>query len=203
MSQTTKAYLLIKEKLLNGSIKNGEMLSERVLSEKLSIGRMPVREAIKDLIREELLWTVPGRGAYVRQLSADEVQELYEARYAIEGMAAYLAAMRGDKEEIKTLGRAIKEEITSGDSDSGQLQALGAELHSAIFRAAANRELDKMHKHLHNKMVLNMRLSRMSNTVRIQDSAEEHLDIVEAVISGDSKIGRASCREGVYVACVS
>ena len=99
MSLRDKAYVKLRDMLLHGRLKHGEMLSERMLAESFSIGRMPIREAIRDLARDELIEVIPGHGAFVRQLSAEEVEELYEVRFAIEGMAAYLAALRGDKEE--------------------------------------------------------------------------------------------------------
>ena len=49
-------------------------LSERSIAEPLDIGRTPVREAMRDLVRDGLLEVAPARGTYVRTFTAEEVR---------------------------------------------------------------------------------------------------------------------------------
>jgi DNA-binding GntR family transcriptional regulator len=62
--------------------------------EELGLSRLPIREALSKLERDGLVEIFPARGAQVRRLSASNIESLYQAREALEGMAARLAAMR-------------------------------------------------------------------------------------------------------------
>src|SRR5690606_31196479 len=93
--ESERAYERLVALLLDGAFPEGTPLSERSLSETLGFGRTPTREAVRDLVREGVLESHPTRGTIVRPLSLAELQDIYEIRYAIEGMAGFLAAERG------------------------------------------------------------------------------------------------------------
>ena len=78
-----KAYSRLLDLILSGQISDNVPLAERRLAERLGIGRTPVREAIKDLVREGVLEAHPTRGTFVRQLSLRDVQEIYQLRFRI------------------------------------------------------------------------------------------------------------------------
>lgn len=90
-SEKQKAYSRLLDTILCGDILQDVPFSERRLAESVVMGRTPVREAIKDLVREGVLEAYPTRGTLVRQFTLRDVQENYQVRYAIEGLAAFLA----------------------------------------------------------------------------------------------------------------
>src|SRR6266700_7038399 len=95
-----RAYTLLRDLVISGSFAPDEPLSERSLSNRLAFGRTPVREALMALAKDGLLTIHPMRGTFVRQLSFDDLREIHEIRLALEGMAAYLAAVRGPTEAL-------------------------------------------------------------------------------------------------------
>src|SRR3979411_2369188 len=90
--------------LLGGAVPFDVPLSERAIADAIDIGRMPVREALRDLAREGIVSVEPGRGTFLRRLAASEVTELLEVRLAIEGMAARLAV---EKEFVGELPQIV------------------------------------------------------------------------------------------------
>src|SRR5947209_5863792 len=91
-----QALQTLREAILAGRLAPGERLVEERLSAELGMSRVPIREAIKQLVIEGL--AVPaadapgGRGAQVATLSPDVAAELIEVRAVLEGLNARLAA---------------------------------------------------------------------------------------------------------------
>ncbi|WP_176245134.1 GntR family transcriptional regulator [Oceanibacterium hippocampi] len=106
MSAQQRAYAFIKDRIMSGSIQGGAKLNPVSIADQLGISRMPVREALLQLDAEGLVTNRPNRGAIVTSLTADDVEELFEIRAALEGVAARHAATRftpSDMEELQAL----------------------------------------------------------------------------------------------------
>src|SRR6185503_16394649 len=74
----------LRAAILDGDIPPGAPLVETALSEQFDISRGPLREALRQLIEEGLVVTVPYTGTHVAALSADNVREIYSLRTALE-----------------------------------------------------------------------------------------------------------------------
>jgi DNA-binding GntR family transcriptional regulator len=81
---TARAYLTIKEHILDGRLDEDSRLTEGSLSSRLGISKSPIREALNRLEAEGLVHIEPRKGAYLRRLSMSEMNELYELREALE-----------------------------------------------------------------------------------------------------------------------
>ena len=81
---TTLAYNSIKEYILDGKMDEDSRLTEDFLSNQLGISKSPIREALNRLEAEGLIRIEPRKGAYLRRLSIDEINELYDLREALE-----------------------------------------------------------------------------------------------------------------------
>ena len=77
----------LRSDIVRGALGLGELLSERVLAEKLGVSKTPVREALAQLRQEGLVRIVPQRGAFVFSLSASEVIAICEFRQTLEAAA--------------------------------------------------------------------------------------------------------------------
>ena len=86
-------------------------LDERQLGMALGISRTPAREAIRQLVSEGLLESVPGRGVVVITLDRDDIRELFEMREALEGLAARTVAGRtpsaGEIRDLRSIALAL------------------------------------------------------------------------------------------------
>lgn len=99
------AYSRLRQMIIDKELQPGEVLSERGISLQFGVGRMLVREAIRMLAQEGLLEVSPMRGTFVRQLSLTDLQEIHEVRLALEGMAASLAAQKGNPDNLMAIAK--------------------------------------------------------------------------------------------------
>jgi DNA-binding GntR family transcriptional regulator len=184
---SAQAYSKLRALILDGSLPSGTSLSERGLAETLVMGRMPVREAIRELAKEGLVATSPSRGTFVRQLGISELRDLYEARQAVEGMAAFLATKRGPTPRLLAF-RGKFEDILEGrvQADLRGMQEIGNTFHLAIVEAAQNKELARIVDSLQAQVTLSMRMATESNPDRIPISLKEHLSILAAIEARDA-----------------
>ena len=74
----------LREKILSGEIKAGQPLRQAALAEELNVSRIPVREALLQLEAEGLVSFEPHKGATATELSASQVDELFELRAMLE-----------------------------------------------------------------------------------------------------------------------
>ena len=139
-SLADEAYQRITGAMLSGAIAPGARLVMDALAEELEISRTPVRDALRRLEQEGLIEPAGRRGFVVREIDAEEIRQTYEAREAIEGYAARLAARRGEQaaaEVRKAIARADEFEI---ETPLGSYLANRA-VHRAIVAASGNRIL--------------------------------------------------------------
>lgn len=184
--ERNRAYRLLLDLILGGKVDVDTPLSERKLAESLNMGRTPVREALRDLARDGVLEARPARGTFVRELSMEDVQEIYEVRYALEGMAAYLAAERGPTAALKAYGPKFQEMVASPETfDPVEEYELGAEFHLEVFRSARNRNLLQMYEPLRIRFAVALGLPQHYDHERVRQSVSEHLEILMAIETGE------------------
>ena len=99
----TRAYHYLRQQLLEGRFQPGTRLLYGPIGKEIGVSATPVREAAGRLANEGLVELVPQRGAVVREISREEMAELYEVRLGIEPYAAGLAAKRITASAIKDL----------------------------------------------------------------------------------------------------
>src|SRR6478609_3711227 len=87
MSASERAYRHVKDRILDGSLPGGELISEGEIAEALGMSRTPVRAAFGQLEAEGLLRLYPKRGALVVPVSASETEAVMETRWVIERYA--------------------------------------------------------------------------------------------------------------------
>jgi len=171
--------------LLDGAVPFDVPLSERAIADTVGLGRMPVREALRDLAREGILSVQAGRGTYLRQLDPQDATELLQVRLALEGMAARLAAEAGFVGELPQVvaalqslgkGRLAGERIR-------QAEASGDQVHWLIVQGAGNETLSSLYRGLRLRIAISLRLVQRREVSRIKETIGEHLAIAQAVLS--------------------
>ena len=99
----------LRNSIIDGSLKMGQVLSERKISEELGVSKSPVREALAQLRDEGLVSIEPQKGARVFSLSETEVTQICDFRQAIEIAAFELALSRGPSRLASDMERVVKE----------------------------------------------------------------------------------------------
>jgi DNA-binding GntR family transcriptional regulator len=106
-SLNQQAYDEIRRQILNGELAPSTPLSEHQLAASLELSRTPVREAIKRLEKERLVYSVPNRGTFVAELAARDISEIYQVRERLESLAARIAAEQMSPDDIRTLEEEV------------------------------------------------------------------------------------------------
>ncbi len=104
-SLADRAYHLILDQMLRGSLPLGSVLSRRRLAEQFQMSIVPVAQALQRLEIEGLLESRPRAGTRVKVPTVQEVRERFELRQALEGQSARLCAERATFQERLELRR--------------------------------------------------------------------------------------------------
>jgi DNA-binding GntR family transcriptional regulator len=190
-----RAYDNLIRLILGGSFSPGQPLSERSLSEKLGIGRTPVREALRELERSGLVEVLPARGTFVKTPSLTDLREIYEIRYALEGMAAFAAAKRGITPELLDYKKKFENLARNPETTSAaEIDELGTQFHLKIIEATGNQTLLKLFRQFRLPFLLEGGLVRASRIAVVQQLVDEHIGILNAIATGDaSKAQQLMC----------
>ena len=111
----------IRQRILSGDLAPGEVLRQEALADELGVSRVPIREAITRLTGEGLLTKVPHKGAYVAELSIEEVQETFEIRIRLEPWLFSQAIPHITDAEIAKAEKLVAEMDTADSGVWGQL----------------------------------------------------------------------------------
>ncbi len=183
-SLTEAAYEALKERLVLLDIEPGEPLSEQALSTELSVGRTPLREALKRLESDHLVVTYPRRGTFASAVDITALSEISELRRVLEPLAAGLGAVRADAEDHRRL-LELRDGLLALPSDTSARDHMEWDLqvHRAIYRATHN-------DHLETALVRYGNLATRIWSVAAPRLADvgphivEHVDLLTAVLDG-------------------
>lgn len=139
-SLADEAYQRITAAMLSGAIAPGARLVMDALAEELEISRTPVRDALRRLEQEGLIEPAGRRGFVVREIDAEEIRQTYEAREAIEGYAARLAAHRGEVAAAEVRAAVARADEFDIETPLGSYLA-NRMVHRAVVEASGNRIL--------------------------------------------------------------
>ena len=127
----------LRDMILAGTLALGERIDQDAVAEAHGMSRLPVREALIALEQEGLVVNTPRRGAYVAQLTPEDVHDQYEVYGLVAGIAAARAAERLSAAEIADLRRA-HEQFVKARGGAAQ-QRSNEEFHRIINRVAGSR----------------------------------------------------------------
>ncbi|MET9954843.1 GntR family transcriptional regulator [Streptomyces sp. NPDC006339] len=129
----------LRDRIITGRLKPGDRLVERDVAEDFGVSRVPVREAIRILIGEGFLQAVSQRRIVVREMSRQDVENLFDMREALEVLAVRRAAERRTPAELSTLARLLDEARAATDAGGPErLSRANAAFHAQIVRMSRN-----------------------------------------------------------------
>jgi DNA-binding GntR family transcriptional regulator len=167
----------LREAILEGVLGPGVRLRQEELATLFDTSRIPVREALHLLEYEGLASSEPRRGFTVTALDADQIEEVYDLRIALESLAVRIAIplMTGeDRAELQTL----YEQMQAEDDLVTQL-AVREQLYLRLYNITARPRLVGLILRLRQEAAPSLRWRL------VQHSPETHQAIFEAVMAGD------------------
>ena len=138
-SLSNKAYRLIEEMIATLTLAPGSNITEKGLSEKLGIGRTPIREALQRLAIERLVVAVPRHGILVTEINIQEHLALLETRRVLDRLIAIRAASRATPEQRDTLqDLAMKIVDAAAVPDAAEFMRVDNEADNILETASRN-----------------------------------------------------------------
>ena len=181
--------------IIHGRYEAGARIQEQEVADSFQVSRGPVREALRILERDGLIQINARRGAQVTELSVAELNEIFEPRIALNGLAARCAALRQDPESIARFRVAVERiaAMAAADDHDGYLDAsYGA--NRAMCDASGNAFLSRLVFLLAHQTLRYSRLG-LSTTRRRQQSAKHWRRTLAAVIAGDADEAQAAAEQ--------
>jgi DNA-binding GntR family transcriptional regulator len=182
-----KVFTQLQNDILNGKYESGYSLIETRLSEELGVSRTPIREAIRQLELEGLVQAIPNKGAIVKGISAQDIEDIYTIRMLIEGLAARWATEKITHEELQELREALDmEEFYTMKNDTEHLMKFDSRFHDIIFKASKSKPLMHTLSTFHHYVQRSRNVS-LSSPGRAKEVLEEHKAIFQAISEGDAE----------------
>jgi len=188
----------IRQAILNRTLVPGSRINQYQLAEDLNVSLVPVREALKTLEAEGLVTIIPRRGAFVTEISLDDLDELYFARKLIEGEAIALACEHFTPQDFIILRNIIEDmKAATAIGDIHAFMQYNRDFHMHIYSTTKNRYLFQMIETLWERSELYR--FRYVFVLRNADTIhQEHEDIFAACQAGDRARARLLAQEHIW-----
>jgi phosphonate utilization transcriptional regulator len=185
-SLTSLVQQELERRILAGDILPGDKLVEQDVATELNVSRGPVREAFRALEQAGLVVTEKNRGVFVRKISLQEADEIYEVRAGLDELIGRLAAERASEEDIRELRALVDRMRVAGKAkDVNAYYPLNIRFHDRLAQIAGNGTLLAAYRRLINELHLYRRQTLERGADSFHTSTRQHADIVEAVASRD------------------
>ena len=188
----------IREGIRVGEYVPGQRLVESDLTQAFGISRGPLREAMRRLAGDGLVVIEPHKGVAVRKMSAEDLEELYDVRRAMESLAARLAAKHIDEGDNRARLKALVDAMRAHKkgSDVMAYTALNEEFHQLIVEMSGNRYLHNLVNQLR-VPIFRYQFNRFLDNDAKKNSIDEHQAIAKAILERDGNKAEKAMRHHV------
>lgn len=186
-----QTYKALRESILNGDLAAGDRLIETQIAEQLQVSRTPIREAIRQLQREDLITADELGWLRVTSVSPTEAMHLYDCRIVLETLAVTSAcqnATDSQLKKLKSLVAQVEKLFKQQDNpSSSQLLELDYQFHRTIAQYSGNNYLVFLLDQIFAKMAL-LRVQTMHHNPRVLEIRTEHQLLMEAIASRNIEV---------------
>ena len=178
----------LRQRIFNRELVPGSWIDELRLAKDYGISRTPLREALKVLAAEGLVTMKVRRGAYVTEVSEQDLREVYHLLGLLESDAAGRVALRAgahELEQLQHLHQQLEAAATGPQPARERFFQINEQFHLCLLEIANNRWATQMASDLRKVMKLN-RHNSLLKAGRIAESLAEHRDIMLALCARDA-----------------
>ncbi|HSB98535.1 MAG TPA: GntR family transcriptional regulator [Burkholderiaceae bacterium] len=175
----------LREKIFARELEPGAWIDELKLAAEWGISRTPLREALKVLAVEGLVTMKVRRGAYVTEMSRDDVTQVYRLLALLESDAAGEVAASANDAQLAEL-RALHERLEKQTRQRDAFFAANERFHFKLLEIAGNRWRSQIVADLRKVMKLNRHHS-LFRQGRIAESLAEHRALMQALEAHDAR----------------
>jgi len=188
LSVTNSIAEYLRGKIIVGELQGGLRLNENQLAPKLGISRPPMREAFRILEHEHVIVSIPRKGVYIKEISINDCQEVYQMREMLECYAVDLLKSKNIlslQEVSSALTSASGLLIPPDDNQDQRLKYLKtfADFHIKMVEAPGNNRLDYFYKSIQSTLY-RYQFMYLSLPGAGPHSLEEHHHILNLITAG-------------------
>lgn len=177
-----EVYRQILSVILSGHLQPGDRIVQEKIAAEINVSRTPVREALLRLEQEGILEITSRNGFHIRKITHTEVEEIYQAREAIEGYSVRLLAEFGQAPQHDFIEKVILEESRLESEQLEDFFHANRKIHRAIVEQTHNSHLLNMFDSLWNRGI-SFRLFAEIDNAELAESLKEHQVLIEAIRS--------------------
>jgi DNA-binding GntR family transcriptional regulator len=190
MRATERAYAWVREGILESSLGAGSRLTEQELAAAVGVSRTPIREALRRLHAEGLVHFEPNHGAIVASFESSDAEEIFELRAVLEPLGARRAALHATAAEIAEMHelaeKQMHESVARGSGFLTRIGDLNDRFHRLIQQASNSQRLVKSLSGILEAPLI-LRTFREYTAVELRRSADQHLELVQALQARDAE----------------
>jgi DNA-binding GntR family transcriptional regulator len=175
----------LRQQIFARQLEPGSWIDEQKLAAEYGISRTPLREALKVLAVEGLVTMKVRRGAYVTEMSADDVAQVYHLLGLLEADAAAEVARKASdaqRAELRQIHDRLEKQVRNRDAFFATNEAF----HLKLLEFAGNRWRSQVVNDLRKVMKLNRHHSLFKQG-RLADSLAEHRGVMAAIEARDER----------------
>lgn len=179
-----QAYEAIKNNIINCVYAPNTIINEELIREQVDASRTPIRDALSRLEQEGLVRILPKKGILITGITLNELNMLYETRFLLEPYA------------VRSYGKRISQDVYIGFyqrytdflNNPAQPYSFGEmdnSFHQAFINATENSYFINIYSTIENQISRIRILTGQSSAERLNETIEEHIDIVKAALTND------------------
>jgi DNA-binding GntR family transcriptional regulator len=185
-----RAYATMRDLIVTLGLPPGTALREDELMRSLTLGRTPLREAVKRLALEGLVEVRPRSGTYVTDVEATDIVHIAEVRAELEPAAARLAARRMD-DRLRAVAAQLDAELAAIEATGiDAYMSLDERVHHFVWEAAGNPYLVDALERL---WALSLRIWHLvlERVPALPAAVHEQRALLQALVAGDAALAEA------------
>jgi DNA-binding GntR family transcriptional regulator len=176
-----KVHNALRAMIINGELRPGQKLIQNDLAAHLGVSRTPLLAAFSRLEQENLVVTIPRRGAYVKQYTDKELLDICNIRMRLEPLGAREAALAASPKDIAQLETIVTKFDKAVEKRAESLiKEADYNLHMEILRIGGNKFLYDI---LFPYIIIVINMSGLMRYIEL--STTEHHKIFDAIKAGD------------------
>jgi DNA-binding GntR family transcriptional regulator len=191
----------LKDSILTGVYRPGNRLLYKQLSEEYKVSMTPIREALIKLEQEGIVKTIPRKGAYIIELTDQDVLEYTRIRFAMEVLAIeQICEKRIPQDEIRRL-EGINADLEAAVKERESLRCIAkdVEFHHKIVEICGNQRLFTLIKQL---PLTNFYAVRRNENRMVENGVAivgQHQGIIDGLCNYDAVAATFCLKENILV----
>lgn len=178
------AYKYLRDEIVSGHIKGGDLITENSIGEILKMSRTPVKRAITRLEQEGYVKSVDGIGTIVSKLSITDLADIYEVRIELEKLALKSAINNIPRKQLKKLESELNliliNKSKGNEINEEYLSLKDEEFHMMILNNSVNNYLKEIYSNIKSQIDRYQHEAYFLTDTSIE-STEYHLKILNYI----------------------